>query len=100
MVKNDSVVVVETEWDIFRRLLVVSGAGRNVDLANILHYELSPVPLALAGTNHKLHSTNKSALKEELLPGSIEAETMLPKSDLLYCLLIDGHALIHPALQG
>ena len=95
MVKKDSVVVVKAERDMFRRLLVVSGGGRNVDITNILYYELSPVPLALAEKKHKQHSTHKSALTE-LLTGSIEVETtgMLPKSDLLSCLLIDGHALI------
>lgn len=92
-VKKDAVVVVKAERDIFRRLLVVSDGGRNVDLANILQYELSPVPLALAGMNHQLHSTNKSALAE-ILTKTIEVETELPKSDSSSCLLIDGHAMI------
>ena len=66
MVNKYSVVVVKAERDISRRLLVVSGGGRNVDLTNILYYELSQVPLALAEKKHKLHSTNKSALTELL----------------------------------
>ena len=64
MVKKDSIVVVKAERDIFRRMLIVSGGGGHLDLTNILYYELSPVPLALAGTNHKLHSTNKNAITE------------------------------------
>ena len=67
MVKNDSVVVVKAERDIFRRLLVASGGGRNVDLTNILYYyELSPVPHTFAEKKHKLHSTNKSAITKLL----------------------------------
>lgn len=65
-VKKDSAVVVKAERDIFRRLLVASNSGRNVDLTSMLHYELSPVPLSLVGTNRKLHSTNKSTPTELL----------------------------------
>ena len=92
-VKKESPVVLKAEREIFWRLLVVSDSGRNVDLASMLHHELSPVPLSLAGTNHKLNSTNKSMLVE-LLTQSVKVETKLPKTDVPFCMLIDGHALI------
>lgn len=92
-VKKDTKVVLKTERDIFRRLLVASDSGRTVDLASMLCYELSPVPLSLAGTNRKLHSTSKSVLIE-LLTQSVKLESQLPKSDMSSCMVIDGHALI------
>lgn len=51
--EKDKVVTIKAERDIFRRLLVVSDS-RSVDLSGILKHESSPVPLAIAGTNHKL----------------------------------------------
>ena len=74
-------------------LLVASDSGRNVDFASMLHHDLSPVPLSLAGSNYKLHSTNKSMLVE-LLTQSVKAEAMLPKTHVPSCMIIDGHALI------
>ena len=61
-VQKDKVVEVKAERDIFRRLLIASDSGRNVNLENILKHELSPVPLALAKTDHTLLSANKSDL--------------------------------------
>ena len=94
-VQKDKVVEVKAERDIFRRLLIASDSGRNVNLENILKHELSPVPLALAKTDHKLLSTNKSDLID-IFTEKTTVKTMdhLPYSDAPTCLLIDGPAVI------
>jgi len=94
-VQKDKVVEVKAERDIFRRLLIASDSGRNVNLENILKHELSPVPLALTKTDHKLLSTNKSDLID-ILTEKTTVKTMdhLPYSDAPTCLLIDGPAVI------
>jgi len=55
-VQKDKVIEVMAERDIFRRLLVALGSGRDVILENILKHELSPFPLTLAKTNPQLLS--------------------------------------------
>ena len=90
---KDKQKAVKVDQDLLRRLLVAADSGRDVNMGNILQLELSPVPLALAGTNHSLHSTNKADLVE-LLTESIVIKDTLPSSEMNTCLLIDGSAFI------
>ena len=95
-VQKDKVIEVKAERDIFHRLLVASGSGRDVNLENILKHELSPVPLALAKTNRQLLSAKNKADLQSILIETTTAkiETNLPKSSSPTCLLIDAPALI------
>ena len=51
--------VVQADKTLFQRLLV---AGRDLDLATLLHHDISPVSLSLADTAKNLRPTNKPAL--------------------------------------
>ncbi len=57
---------IKADRNLIQRLFVAAQGGRDVDLNNILRHELSSVPRALADTNGKLHSTDKSQLQEML----------------------------------
>lgn len=90
---KETVTMVKAERDIFRRLLVVKDSGRDVDLATILEHELSPVPLALAGTNQQLKPTTKAELAD-ILVEQTDIMQILPNFEGRTCLLVDGPALI------
>ena len=92
-VNKDSVSVVKAERDIFKRLLVVSNSGQEIDLENILKHELFPVPLAPANTNKELKTTTKADLAD-ILAQSIEVKEQIPSSSSPTCILVDGPALI------
>ena len=44
---NDTVITVSADRDLFRRLLIAANT-REINLREVLSYELSPVPFALA----------------------------------------------------
>ena len=52
--------------DLFQRFLVVS-RSREIDLHDVLSYELSPVPLSIAHLNGSTRKTAKSNLLKELM---------------------------------
>lgn len=85
--------VVKADRNLFQRLLVAKDSGRNVNLMDILQYELSPVPLSIADTNRNLRSTAKSVLSK-ILTENIGIVNTLPNSELSSCVIIDGPALI------
>ena len=83
-------VSLKADRSIFQRL-IISEAGRNVDLDEILKHELFPVPLALADTDSSLRTGQKSTLMNELCKKVKCMETCdVPEGATL---LIDGQAL-------
>jgi hypothetical protein len=84
---------VKADRDLLRRLFVASQSGRDIDLGNVLAHELSPVPLALAGTDSTLNKTTKSQLVDLLTDGTA-IQNKLPTNKTKTCLLVDAPALI------
>ena len=76
----------------FGRLLVVA-KSRHIDLKEVLSYELSNVPYALAHPDGSLRKITKSVLLAELERVS-PAVVRLPKTDLETALTIHGMALL------
>ena len=83
---------IKADRNLFRRLLSAARSGRQVDLDNVLRYELSPVPLALATLHQKLWpTTDKAALS--LLCDSF-TKSILPETEQTTYVIIDGTALV------
>lgn len=84
---------VKCNKDIFKRLLSASQSGRQVDLANVLTYELQPAPPSLATRDGLLRPpTDKAALSHIL--ADKYAKQVLPNSTESTCVVIDGMALV------
>ena len=89
---NDKLVTVGADRELFGRLLIAANV-RQINLKEVLCYELSPVPFSLAHQDGSLRKTTKSALA-----AIIEAKVnVCPRlqpfaGDTIY--LIDGMALV------
>jgi len=68
--------IINIDRQVYGRLLVIS-KDRDVDLKNVLSYELAPVPLSLANMDGSLRKTQKSNLLKELNM-ECNAQTVLP----------------------
>ena len=58
---NDKIITLTTDRELFGRLLVVA-KQRDIDLRQVLSYELSAVPVAIAHGDGSLRKTTKSSL--------------------------------------
>ena len=69
---DDKLVTVSADRNLFDRLLIVS-RSRDINLREVLRYELSSVPCALAHTDGSLRKTTKSVLLSslEVVPGGL-----------------------------
>ena len=65
---DEKLVKINADRSLFGRLLIASNT-RNIDLRDVLTYELSPVPCALAHTDGTLRKSNKSILLTVLEDG-------------------------------
>ena len=65
-ISKDKEKVIKYDKDLFQRFLVVS-RSREIDLQDVLSYELSPVPLSVAHLNGSTRKTAKSNLLKELI---------------------------------
>ena len=85
--------ILQADRSVLQRLIVAYGAGREVDLFNVLSHELMSVPISLAETNGKLRTGQKAPLADILAKetGSTDA---IHLSQGTSCLLIDGMALV------
>ena len=94
IVKNqkDKIVTVNADRELFYRLLVAA-RNRDIDLREVLSYELCSVPIALVHADGSLRKTAKSNLMH-LLEKDVTCRSSLPTSQLLTACLIDGMALI------
>ena len=91
--QQQSTTVIKADRDLFRRLIVVMEAGRDIHIDSVLKQELCHVPLALANTDGTLRASNKSQLFPLLEKGDVSM-TRIPVSDTPTCIIVDGMALI------
>ena len=86
---------VKADRKLIQRLLNASMAGRDINMEDILKYELSNYPLSLVKTNGMLNSANKADMLK-LLTKDLEVQIRreIPQTKGKTCVLIDGHALI------
>ena len=87
-------VKINADRSLFGRLLISSNT-RNIDLRDVLTYELSPVPCALAHTDGTLRKSNKSILLT-VLEDSVQVLPRLPcdNDEPLTANIIDGMAAV------
>lgn len=83
-----------TQTSLFGRLLIASNT-RNIDLRDVLTYELSPVPCALAHTDGTQRKSNKSILLT-VLEDSLQVLPRLPcdNDEPLTANIINGMAAV------
>ena len=91
---DEKLVKINAERSLFGRLLIASNT-RNIDLRDVLTYELSPVPCALAHTDGTLRKSNKSILLT-VLEDSVQVLPRLPcdNDEPLTANIIDGMAAV------
>ena len=73
---DEKLTTVNADRTLFARLLIAS-RSRNIDLREVLKYELSPVPYALAHTDGTIRKSTKSALLTAL-ETSVQVSPRLP----------------------
>jgi hypothetical protein len=97
---DEKVVTVEADRNLFGRLLIADNA-RQINLRDVLGYELSPVPFSLAHCDGSLRKTNKSVLFS-ILEKNVSVATRLPAPTLetTSVHLIDGMALVQMVKTG
>ena len=92
-VSNDKFATVRADRDLFGRLLIASNA-RQIDLKEVLSYELSTVQFALAHQDGSLRKTIKSVFAK-ILEDQMHVVPRLPPSTALKAVyIIDGMALV------
>ena len=84
--------VLRSDWELFSRLLVAS-RKRDLDLKNVLSYELSPAPLSISTLSGNMRKTAKSKLlaKLEIDTNSVKA---LPDYSNSSAYIIDFMAIL------
>ena len=90
--EKQKTTMMKADRELFRRLLVSSESGREVNLECVLESELSPVPLSLATTDGNLRLANKSQLGQILVKDVVKST--IPSSTLKTCTIIDGMSLV------
>ena len=89
---NDKIITLTSDRELFGRLLVVA-KQREVNLREVLSYELSTVPVAIAHRDGSLRKTTKSSLMS-VLEKNVTALPSLPLSFVPTACVIDAMALI------
>ena len=98
-ISKDKEKVIKYDKDLFQRFLVVS-RDREIDLQDVLSYELSPVPLSIAHLNRNMRKTAKSNFLKELMI-DISISDHLPDHDLSSTIsLIDFMVLVQSTQKG
>ena len=89
---DEHLITVKSDRDLFGRLMIVANA-REVNIREVLSYEISPVPCSLAHNDGSLRKATKSDLASALEDG-INSPARLPVlvSSVVY--IVDGMALI------
>ena len=94
--KENKTKAMKADRKLIQKLFSASRAGCNVDMEEILSYELSKFPPSLAKTNRKMNSTSKSDILS-VLAADIQTPPEVPSSDespIPTCVLINRHAMI------
>ena len=89
---NDKIIILTTDRELFGRLLVVA-KQRDIALREVLSYELSAVPVAIAHGDGSLRKTTKSSLMS-VLEKNVAVSPSLPPSLIPTAFAIDAMALI------
>ena len=91
---NEKIFTVNADRDLFARLLIAA-KSRDIDLKEVLSYEISTVPYSLAHTDGTLRKSVRSVLLAELEKAR-EVEPRLPLKDdaLSTTHVIDGMAVV------
>ena len=91
---DEKLVKINADRSLFGRLLIASNT-RNIDLRDVVTYELSPVPCALAHTDGTLRKSNKTILLT-VLEDSVQVLPRLPcdNDEPLTANIIDGMAAV------
>ena len=98
-ISEDKEKVIKYDKDLFQRFLVVSRSPE-IDLQDVLSYELSPVPLSIAHLYGSMRKTVKSNLLKELMI-DINIPDHLPDHDLSSTIyLIDFVVLVQSTQKG
>ena len=86
-------ISISTDRELFSRIVVVA-KSRDIDLKEMLTYELSPVPLALAKPDGSLNKTAKQTLLAELEKNSSSTFARLPTVQGDTAWMVDGMAML------
>lgn len=89
---NEKVITLNADRDLFGRLLVVARV-RDIDLKDVLSYELCSVPVALVHPDGTLRKTPKSSLMA-ILEKNVESSARFPVSEKDTAVIIDAMAMI------
>jgi len=89
---NDKLLTVIADRDLFGRLLIAANS-REINIKDLLSYELSAVPFSLSYQDGTLRKTTKSVLTN-LLEEQADAIHRLQPSELNSVYIIDGMAII------
>ena len=89
---DEKIITISADRNLFGRLLIASKC-RNIDVKEVLRYELSTVPFALAHAGGALRKTTKSALMAEV-ERKCQAQGRLPESTLSTAFIFDAMALV------
>ena len=92
MRSKEKLVTVNADRNFFGRLLIVSNV-RQIDIKEVLSYELSPVPFFLAHQHGSVRKTAKSVLSS-ILEKDINVLPRLPASPHSTVQIIDGMAIV------
>jgi hypothetical protein len=97
---DEKVFTVSADRDHFGRL-VIAARPRDIDLKEVLSYELSTVPFSLAHPDGSLRKTNKSVLLAEF-EKRVEVQPSMPRATSETCSahLFDAMALIQMTTSG
>ena len=90
---DEKMITVNTDRSLFARLLIASQT-RDIDLREVLRYELSAVPYAVAHTYGMLRKSTKSTLMT-VLEGNVQVLPRLPsESNQATAYILDGMAVV------
>ena len=93
MKANGRVITVSADRDLFGRLLIAANT-REINLKEVLSYELSSVPLALTHQDGGIHKTIKSVLAK-MLENQVEVlPRLFPASPLETVHILDGMVIV------
>ena len=91
--KNKKVVELKQQGNIAFQLLVKSQSlGKNIDLLNVMKYQLTPVPYCIGTSDGYLGKTNKAKGYQHLTKEEADYQNSSKEDTLL---IVDGNAVFH-----
>ena len=97
---DDKTITVAADRDLFGRL-VISAKSRDINLKEVLSYELSTVPYSLVHSDGNLRKTTKSVLLSEMeTKVDVQGTLPVPMQGMTTAHLIDGMASVQMLKSG